>query len=78
VYWFDDTGRGACRVPKSWRILYRDPDGRFQPVNNRGEYGTARDRFNGVEFAPVKTQAIRLEVQLQEKSSAGILEVVIE
>jgi uncharacterized protein len=25
VYWFDDTGRGACRVPKSWRILYQAP-----------------------------------------------------
>ena len=24
VYWFDDTGRGACRLPASWRIEYRD------------------------------------------------------
>jgi len=23
VYWFDDTGSGQCRVPASWRILYR-------------------------------------------------------
>ena len=23
VYWFDDTGRGQCRIPKSWRLLYR-------------------------------------------------------
>ncbi len=23
VYWFDDTGRGECRVPASWRLLYR-------------------------------------------------------
>ncbi|MCH7871779.1 MAG: glycoside hydrolase family 127 protein, partial [Planctomycetes bacterium] len=26
VYWFDDTGRGQCRLPKSWRLLYRDGD----------------------------------------------------
>jgi uncharacterized protein len=31
VYWFDDTGRGACRVPKSWRILYQDADGDSSP-----------------------------------------------
>ncbi len=24
VYWFDDTGRGAVRVPASWRVLYKD------------------------------------------------------
>jgi len=24
VYWLDDTGRGHCRVPQSWRLLYRD------------------------------------------------------
>ena len=21
VYWFDDTGRGQCRVPESWDLL---------------------------------------------------------
>ena len=24
VYWFDDTGQGQCRVPASWRLLYRE------------------------------------------------------
>ena len=24
VYWFDDTGIGECRLPKSWRLLYRE------------------------------------------------------
>ncbi|MEE8468525.1 MAG: beta-L-arabinofuranosidase domain-containing protein, partial [Planctomycetota bacterium] len=31
VYWFDDTGIGACRVPASWRLSYRDR-GRWRPV----------------------------------------------
>jgi len=26
VYWFDDTGRGQCRVPESWKLLYCDGD----------------------------------------------------
>jgi uncharacterized protein len=78
VYWFDDTGRGACRVPKSWRILYQDADGRFQPVKNRGSYGTEKDQFNQVEFDPVTTKAVKIEIDLQKEWSAGILEVVIE
>ncbi len=78
VYWFDDTGRGACRVPKSWRILYQDADGRFQPVKNRGSYGTEKDQFNRVEFDPVATKAVKIEIDLQKEWSAGIQEVVIE
>jgi len=78
VYWFDDTGRGACHLPKAWRVLYQDADGRFQPVNSRGTYPTEKDKFNKVEFDPVTTPAIKLEIDLQEKWSAGIQEVVIE
>jgi len=78
VYWFDDTGRGACRVPKSWRVLYLDADGEFQPVKNRGSYGTEEDQFNQVEFDPVTTKAVKIEIDLQREWSAGIQEVVIE
>jgi len=78
VYWFDDTGRGECHLPESWRVLTRDADGRFKPVKNRGPYGTRKDTFNTVEFEPVKTSALKLEIKLQEKWSAGIQEVVIE
>src|SRR2546421_360502 len=24
VFWFDDTGSGACRAPESWKIFYKD------------------------------------------------------
>lgn len=78
IYWFDDTGRGACRVPKTWRILYQDADGNFQPVKHRGAFGTEKDRFNVVEFDTVTTKAIKLEIDLQQDWSAGIQEVVIE
>jgi uncharacterized protein len=27
VYWFDDTGRGECRLPASWRVMYREATG---------------------------------------------------
>lgn len=78
VYWFDDTGRGACRVPRSWRVLYRDADGVFKPVKIRGPYQTAKDRFNRVAFDPVNTSAVKVEVVLQKTWSAGIQEIVLE
>ena len=78
VYWFDDTGRGECRLPKSWRVLYKDASGEFQPVNNLGPYKSAKDTFNKVEFAPVDTSAVKLEITLQDEWAAGIQEVVIE
>jgi len=77
VYWFDDTGTGECRVPKSWRVLFWK-DGSWIPVENRDLYRIDIDRFNPVEFAAVKTKALKLEIKLQEKFSAGILECKIK
>jgi hypothetical protein len=73
VYWFDDTGGGGCRIPKSWRVLYKDGNS-FKPVSNTSSYGIEKDKFNSVKFDPVQTTALRLEVQLQQDFSGGILE----
>lgn len=73
VYWFDDTGRGFCRVPQRWRLLYRS--GRsWKPVVPDGAAGTERDKFNGLRFQTIKTNALKLEVDLQPGMSGGILE----
>ncbi len=73
VYWFDDTGIGSCRVPDSWRLLYRDGD-EWRPVSPRGEFGVLLNCFNRVEFDAIETTALRLEVQLRPRFSGGILE----
>ena len=78
VYWFDDTGRGECRLPRAWRVLYQAADGTFQPVTNRGPYEVHIDRFDQIEFEPVTTRAIKIEIDLQENWSGGVQEVVIE
>ena len=71
VYWAAD-GWGIIK-PASWRILVcRGKD--WVPVKNRGNYGTQLDKLNRVEFAPVKTNAIRLEVQSAKGKSGGIVE----
>jgi hypothetical protein len=73
VYWFDDTGAGFCRLPESWRLLYRLED-RWLEVPNPGEFGVLADGFNQARFDPVTTDALRLEVTLREGYSAGVLE----
>ncbi|HJQ23559.1 MAG TPA: beta-L-arabinofuranosidase domain-containing protein [Blastocatellia bacterium] len=60
VYWYDDTGRGECRVPASWRVLYKDGE-RWKPVENLQPYGSDKDRYNRVTFKPVTTTALRLK-----------------
>ena len=77
VYWFDDTGIGECRLPQSWRILYRDGND-WKPVENPTPYGTDKDRYNLVSFKPVTTNGLRLEIQLVPQFSAGIYEWKVE
>ena len=73
VYWLDDTGSGECRVPASWRVLYKDGE-EWKPVQARSAYGAEKDAYNKVTFAPVTTTALRLEVTLPPQWSSGIQE----
>ncbi|OGV64750.1 MAG: six-hairpin glycosidase [Lentisphaerae bacterium RIFOXYA12_FULL_48_11] len=77
VYWFDDTGRGQCRVPESWKVLYKH-ESSWRPVEVTSEYGVKKDQFNKVTFNAVETSGLRLEVQLQKNFSGGILEWNVE
>jgi uncharacterized protein len=75
VYWFDDTGRGGVRVPKSWRLLYRNPGtAEWKPVEPLGDFGVAKDAYNTVRFKPVTTSGLRIELVMQPSVSAGVQE----
>ena len=77
VYWFDDSPNGGCRIPASWKLLYRK-NGRWQEVPNPSGYSATKDAFDRVTFDPVTTDGLRLEMQLQEGVSAGVYEWVVE
>jgi DUF1680 family protein len=77
AYWFDDTNKGECRVPQSWRVSYR-VNGEWKPVANPSGYTCKTDGFNRTTFAPVETDALRLEIQLQQNWSGGIYEWRVE
>ena len=73
AFWFDDTGRGECRLPAAWRIEFLD-GGEWRGVVAKGEYPIAGDKWCEVVFAPVKTAALRLALNLQPGWSAGVHE----
>jgi DUF1680 family protein len=74
VYWFDDEAtQGGCRVPKTWRILYLE-NGAWKPVYAAEGFKTVKDGWNEVQFEPVKTTALRLEMTFQEGVSGGVHE----
>ena len=74
VYWFDDAPWGGCRIPKSWRILYQDAQGQWQPVKDADHYPTVRGAACTVNFTPVKTKALRLEITQPDEFSSGVFE----
>ena len=76
VYWYDDGPWGGCRVPQSWRILYQDAQGQWQPVSGADDYPTEKGSACTVNFNPVKTKAMRLEIVLPDDNSAGLFEAV--
>ena len=64
VYWKAD--KQYCPLPQSWRLLYKQGD-RWTEVSARGPYGVEKDRFNRVDFEPVTTSGLRMEIRLQGK-----------
>ncbi|MBQ6879123.1 MAG: glycoside hydrolase family 127 protein [Bacteroidales bacterium] len=74
VYWFDDAPWGGCRVPKWWKVYYMDEAGEWQEVKNADKYGVEKGCANTVNFDPVKTKAVKLEVRQPDDNSAGLFE----
>ena len=74
VYWFDDAPWGGCRVPQSWKIYYKDASGNWNPVTGTDKYGVEKGTGNTVNFDPVKTKAVKLEVVQPTEYSSGLFE----
>ena len=77
VYWYDDGPWGGCRIPAAWKIYYKK-DGVWIPVTPNTNYEIAKDKYNSVSFDPVKTTALKLEVQLPADNASGIHEWIVE
>ena len=78
VYWYDDGPWGGCRVPASWKLYYKDSEGKWQEVAHPSGYSVKKGNPNTVHFDKVKTAAVKLEVSLQPKVSSGVFEWEVE
>ena len=77
VYWFDDTGAGECRVPRSWKVFYKVGDS-WVTVYSTDAWGVAKDQYNRVTFETVKTSSLKVEIQSQEDFAVGIHEIKLQ
>jgi DUF1680 family protein len=73
VYWFDDGPFGGCRIPASWKILYKSGD-QWIPVKAKSNYEVLKDKYSEVSFESVATDALRLEIILPKEHSSGMME----
>jgi hypothetical protein len=71
VYWATDDTNSAVRVPISWRVQYQQGSN-WNDVQATTPYGVEAGGFNRVNFEPVKTTALRLEVKMATDAGVGI------
>jgi uncharacterized protein len=76
IFWFDDGPWGGTRIPVSWQLFYKKGE-EWIPVKNATPYEVSKDQYNTVKFEPVKTTALKLEVQLPEQHASGIHEWIV-
>lgn len=75
VFWFNDGG--GCKAPKSWRLYYKK-NGTWEEVKCKNEYGIQLDIINILNFEPVTTTAVKMEIDLPQDCSSGVHEWIIE
>ncbi len=74
VYWYDDQPWQGCKVPDSWKLYYQDESGEWKEVQHPTTYGTQKGTANTVNFTPVRTTAVKLEIQQPVDKSCGLYE----
>jgi len=77
IVWFDDKAqKGNCRYPAAWTLHALQRDGSWMPLTESRIPVT--NGWDEVSFAPVRTRALRLDVQLPSGFSAGVREWKVE
>ncbi|BAV10273.1 hypothetical protein SAMN05421788_104357 [Filimonas lacunae] len=77
VYWYDDAPWGGCRLPVSYIVYYKKGND-WVPVENTSAYTISKDAYNKVQFKPVITSALKLELKLPDEYASGIHEWIVK
>jgi len=76
VYWLKDIPDGGCSLPESWKLYYKNGK-KWVEVKGETPYPIIEDQLNKIVFEPVTTSALKLEVKLSKKYSAGLHEWIV-
>ena len=71
VYWVDDGPAGEHRLPKNWKIQYKAGN-EWKDTWTPDSWIIEKDKLSRVVFETVKTDSIRLVVEMQDGFSAGL------
>ncbi len=74
IYWFDDEPvGGGCRIPESFQISLGNGE-EWKPIPGLEKMIPQKDIFQKINFPPVETKGIRIDVRLRPGFSGGIIE----
>lgn len=74
VYWLDfEHYDGNFRVPKTWKLYYKN-NNKWEEVVAKSPYTVEKDKYNILEFEPITTAELKMDVQLQDGESGGVIE----
>ncbi len=74
VFWISGVRDGVSyTLPDSWRLLYRQGQ-EWKEVPAKAPLGKEPNAFTTVEFPPVRTSALRIEVSLSRETTVGLAE----
>jgi uncharacterized protein len=75
IYWLDfDHYDVNYRVPNEWKLYYKTVSNKWVEVEPKGAYGVEKDKYNVLEFKPVKTDGLKVVARPQKDASGGIIE----
>ncbi|WP_439504293.1 glycoside hydrolase family 127 protein [Sediminibacterium sp.] len=77
VYWYDDSPFGGCRIPANWEVLYKQGND-WVPVKALTPYETTKDKYNTIQFEPVKTTGVRMKIKLPVNHATGVHEWIVK
>ncbi|MEZ0324978.1 MAG: glycoside hydrolase family 127 protein [Fimbriimonas sp.] len=72
IFWFDDTGRGECRLPKDFK-LQALVNGQWTDLALKGK-AIAMDKWTDLTFPAITSTALRVVIQQKEGWASGIHE----
>jgi len=77
IYWFDDTGKGGCRVPAEWSVDVNDENAALVPARGDVPASGVKDMWDTRTISPVRTDCVRIRIKQREGFSSGVLEIKV-